>query len=166
LITPAKSKVLILREKIRRLMQAALGRTQAALLRQLNPRLRGWANYYRNGAAKATFGKLDYYVWRKIWRWINRRHPRKSRAWKKRRYFSAAGESGAFSVHYHTKKGQSRVLALYRMASTAIERHLKVRGVANPYDPRYTQYFAQRHCFAWRIRGPSRHPLRAAATPA
>jgi RNA-directed DNA polymerase len=60
LITPAKSKVQILRDKIRRLIQAALGLTQEALLRQLNPLLRGWANNYRNGAAKATFSKLDY----------------------------------------------------------------------------------------------------------
>jgi RNA-directed DNA polymerase len=166
LITPAKSKVQILRDKIRRLIQAALGRTQAALLRQLNPLLRGWANYYRNGAAKATFDKLDYYVWRKLWRWISRRHPNKSSAWLKRKYFAAAGEHGVFSVRYHTKKGQSRVLARYQLARTTIERHLKVRGTANPYDLRYTQYFAQRHCFAWRIRGTGRHTPRGAATPA
>ena len=166
LIIPAKSKVQILRDKIRRLIQAALGLTQEALLRQLNPLLRGWANYYRNGAAQATFGKLDYYVWRKLWRWTSRRHPTKSSAWLKRKYFSAAGDHGVFSVRYHTKKGQSRVLALYQLASTTIERHLKVRGTANPYDPRYTQYFAQRHCFAWRIRGASRHTPRGAATPA
>jgi hypothetical protein len=36
--------------------------TQEALVRQLNPLLRGWANYYRNRAAKATFAKFDYYV--------------------------------------------------------------------------------------------------------
>ncbi len=166
LITPAKSKIQTFRDKIRRLIQAALGRTPAALLRQLNPLLRGWANYYRNGAAKATFDKLDGYVWRKLWRWMRRRHPKKSSAWLKHKYFSAAGDSGAFSVRYHTKKGQSRVLALYRLASTTIERHLKVRGTANPYDPRYTQYFAQRHCFAWRIRGTGRHARLGAATPA
>ena len=155
-----------MRDKIRRLIQAALGLTQEALLRQLNPLLRGWANYYRNGAAKATFGKLDHYVWRKLWRWISRRHPKKSSAWLKRKYFSAAGDQGRFSVRNPSQKGQSRVLTLYRMASTTIERHLKVRGTANPYDPRYTQYFAQRRCFAWRIRGTGRHTLTGAAVPA
>jgi hypothetical protein len=28
---------------------------------------------------------------------------------------------------------------------------LKVRGAANPYDPIYSEYFAQRRCFAWRV---------------
>jgi len=166
LITPAKGKIQILRDKIRRLMQAALALTQEALLRQLNPLLRGWANYYRNGAAKAIFDKLDYYVWCKLWRWISRRHPKKSSAWLKRKYFSAAGDHGRFSVRIHPRKGRSRVLTLYRMVSTTIERHLKVRGTANPYDPRYTQYFAQRRCFAWRIRGTARPTLTGPTVPA
>jgi RNA-directed DNA polymerase len=166
LIFPAKRKIQALRQKIRQVFHAASGRSQAALLRQLNPLLRGWANYYRNGAAKAIFSQLDHYVRQKIRRWINRRHPKKSLAWKKAKYFSAAGDQGVFSVAYHTKKGQSRVLSLYRMASTPIERHLKVRGAANPYDPRYTQYFAQRRCFAWRIRGTSHHTPAGAASPA
>src|SRR5438105_15780592 len=45
LITPAKSKVKIFREKIGRIIQSAKAQTQLELLRQLNPRLRGWANY-------------------------------------------------------------------------------------------------------------------------
>ena len=166
LITPAKRKVKALRQKIRRLIHAASGLTQEALLRQLNPLLRGWANYYRNGAAKATFNKLDHYVWNKLWRWINRRHPHKPHAWKKRKYFSAAGDKGLFSVRVHSPKGRSRVLSLYRMATTAIERHIKVRGTANPYDPRYTQYFAQRRCFAWRIREAARTTPTGARAPA
>src|SRR5438105_266058 len=67
LITPAKSKVQILRDKIGQLIQSALGLTQDALLRQLNSLLRGWPNYYGHGPAKATFAKLDYYVFWKLW---------------------------------------------------------------------------------------------------
>src|SRR5258707_10246739 len=70
LMTPAKSKVQNLRRKISQVIHSALGLSQEALLRHLNPLLRGWANYYRNGAAKRTFEKLDYYVSCKIWRWI------------------------------------------------------------------------------------------------
>jgi len=42
LIMPAKSKVKELRQKVSQMIHAALGLTQEALLRQVNPRLRGW----------------------------------------------------------------------------------------------------------------------------
>ena len=151
LITPAKSKVEVVRKKIGELIHSAVGLTQEALLRQLNPRLRGWANYYRNGASKRTFDKLDYHVRRRLWRWIKRRHPNTSKTWKWRKYFTAAGDKGAFSTRIRTKEGESRVLTLYRTASTKIERHIKVRGTANPYDPKYTKYFETRRRFLWRV---------------
>jgi RNA-directed DNA polymerase len=166
LITPAKSKVQNLRQKISQVIQSALGLTQEALLRRLNPLLRGWANYYRNGAAKRTFDKVDYYVFCKLWRWATRRHPGKSRAWKKRKYFSATGTPGVFSVQVHRADGERRVLKLYRMASTTIERHIKVRGAANPYDPRYTEYFDQRRSFVGRVRWGGRQASQAPAPQA
>jgi hypothetical protein len=36
------------------------------------------------------------------------------------------------------------------IAATVLERHIKVRGEANPYDPDHTEYFERRRCFAWR----------------
>ena len=56
------------------------------------------------------------------------------------------------------------LLTLYRLASTIIERHLKVQGTANPYDPRYTEYFEQRRCFAWRVGGNTRATALAPTT--
>ena len=158
LITPAKSKVARVCHKIGELIQAAVGLTQEALLRQLNPLLRGWANYYRNGASARTFAKLDYYVYRRLRRWMHRRHPTKSKAWKWQKYFTAAGDKGVFSVRLGPKTGENRVLALYRVASTQIERHLKVRGKANPYDPKDTEYFQKRRSFIWRVRWSGRTP--------
>ena len=165
LVTPAKSKVKILRLKIKQRVQSALALTQEVLLYQLNPLLRGWANYYRNGAAKQTFNRVDYYVSDTLWRWATRRHPGKSAAWKLRKYFSAAGPQKRFSVPTSQKDGEPRVLKLYLLASTKIERHIRVRGDANPYDPRYTEYFQKRRSFIGRTRwaaikpqGPSPHP--------
>jgi len=150
LISPARSKVAAMRQKIGQLIHSAVGLTQEALLRPLNPRLRGWANYYRNGTAKQTFGKLDYYVNGRLWRWMKRRHPNKSKRWKLRKYFSAAAGGGVFSVRLEGIGADRRVLSLYRTVSTKIERHIKVRGDANPYDPKYTKYFEMRRCWLWR----------------
>ena len=42
------------------------------------------------------------------------------------------------------------MLSVYSVARTVIERHIKVRGEANPYQPEYVEYFEKRRCFAWR----------------
>jgi len=149
LIFPAKSNVKALREKISLCINSAVGLSQQALLLKLNPLIRGWANYYRHGASKRTFDRLDYHTFWQLLRWAKRRHPNKSAAWKRRKYFSAADKPGLFSVRLKTASGQNQVLALYLAASTAIKRHIKVRGAANPYDPQYTQYFEQRRQ-SWR----------------
>jgi RNA-directed DNA polymerase len=141
---PAKSNVKALRQKISLCINSALGLPQEALLRKLNPLLRGWANYYRHGAAKRTFDRLDYHVFWQLLRWAKRRHPNKSANWKRRKYFSAAAKPGLFSVRLNTAGSTSQVLTLYTAASTAIQRHVKIRGAANPYDPRYARYFEQR----------------------
>jgi RNA-directed DNA polymerase len=144
LTTPAKSNLQALQEKIRRCLQSALGQPQEALLRQLNPMIRGWACYFRHGAAKRTFQRLDTFVFRKLWRWTKRRHPQKSAAWRKRKYFSAAGKKWLFSVKLPKEQGSSSVLSLYKAASTKIQRHIKIRRAANPYDPDYARYFEMR----------------------
>jgi len=152
LTRPAKSSVKALQDKIGLCIHAALGLSQEALLRKLNPLIRGWANYYRHGAAKRTFDRLDYYVYWRLWRWVTRRHPNKSVRWKVRKYFSAAGKRGLFSVRLSQGESPIQVFTLYRAASTTIQRHIKVRGAANPYDPHYAQYFEQRRRSGWRVR--------------
>src|SRR6266404_5267170 len=139
LTAPAKSSVQGLRDKIRLCINSALARSQETLLGQLNPLIRGWANYYRHGAAKRTFNRLDCFVFRQLWQWTKRRHPDKSATWKQRKYFSAV--KGIFSVRLTKDKVKSQVLTLYRATSTRIQRHIKIRGAANPYDPDYTRYF-------------------------
>ena len=164
LTKPAKSKLKALRVKISELIQSALGFSQEELIRKLNPLLRGWANYFRNGAAKRTFSHVDKYVFDRLWRWAKRRHPNKTQAFKKQKYFSAAGENWGFSVRIGMAKGESRVLKLYRTAQTKIQRHIKVRSEANPYDDTYTEYFHKRRCFAWRVLGGAPLATPTAAT--
>jgi hypothetical protein len=96
-----------------------------------------------------TFWRLDRIVHHQLLRWARRTHPNKSYGWLKRKYFAVAGAFG-FSTRIRTGTGQSKVLRLYSIAKTVIERHIKVRGEANPYAPVYTGYFERRRCFAWR----------------
>ena len=149
LIRPTRQSVRRVLEKARQLIRSCRGLSAAVLIRRLNPLLRGWANYHRHVVAKRTLDRVSYCVRTMLWRWTRRNHPNQSRGWLQRRYYSA-DEHGGFSVWTHDRAGQRRALCAYPVARTVIERHIKVRGEANPYDPHYVEYFEKRRCFAWR----------------
>ena len=58
----------------------------------------------------------------------------------------------ATQAERHRKAEALQWLLTHSRAATRIERHIKVKGQAQPYDPQYTKYFEQRRCFAWRVR--------------
>jgi RNA-directed DNA polymerase len=60
-----------------------------ALLRQLNPALKGWCAYFRPGVSSRTFAYLSYYTWHQVGSWLRRKHRRST--WKdlRRRYCDA-----------------------------------------------------------------------------
>ena len=65
---------------MRTLTHRTANRSLAVLLYRLNPVLRGWCAYFRYGVSSHTFGYLEAYAWRRILRWLRRRHPHRN--WK------------------------------------------------------------------------------------
>jgi RNA-directed DNA polymerase len=149
LIKPSRQSVRSLLEKARDRIKQGHGKKAETLIRKLNPLLRGWANYHRHVVSKRRFASIDYCLHGMLRRWARREHPNKSARWIRQRYFSAEAK-GAFSIRTQDRKGQPQELKVYRLAETIIERHIKVRGAANPYDPADTEYFEKRRYFAWR----------------
>ena len=150
LIKPSKAAAKTLVAKTRECIKGMLGQKAETLIKKLNPIIRGWANYHRHVCSKKIFWTVDRVVHYQILHWARRTHPNKSYDWLKRKYFSVAGKFG-FATRIQSRMGESKVLALYSIAKTGIERHIKVRAEANPYDPQYTEYFERRRVFAWRI---------------
>ena len=60
--------------------------TLSALLSRLNPKLRGWAAYFQHGVSKRTFSAIGAFAWRRVVRWLRKRHRRASWASILRRY--------------------------------------------------------------------------------
>ncbi len=149
LIRPTRQSVRSVLEKARQRIESCRGSPAAVLICKLNPLLRGWANYHRHVVSKRTFGRVDHCLRKMLWGWARRSHPNKSCGWIKRRYY-AADEKGAFSIWRRDREGKRRALCAYPVARTIIERHIKVRGEANPYEPENVEYFEKRQCFAWR----------------
>jgi len=77
---PSKKALAAIIGKVRTLTQRTANRSLAVLLYRRNPVLRGWCAYFRYGASSGTFGYLEAYAWRRILRWLRRRHPHSN--WK------------------------------------------------------------------------------------
>jgi hypothetical protein len=114
------------------------------LIDQLNPKIRGWANYHRHVVSKRTFGRVDHSIFSSLWKWARRGHPNKSPRWFKPKYFAQRGNRDwSFFGETCDDEGQTNKW-LYYAKSTPIKRHVKVKGEANPYDPTYETYFEER----------------------
>ena len=88
---PSKKALASIVGRVRALTRRTSHPTLAAMLRRLNPVLRGWCNYFRHGVSKATFAYLDQYTWRRVVRWLRKRHPRTKWALLWRRYLPNRG---------------------------------------------------------------------------
>ncbi|PYL27065.1 MAG: group II intron reverse transcriptase/maturase, partial [Verrucomicrobia bacterium] len=145
LIKPSKKNVKTFLDGIRRTIKAAHGVSAADLIDQLNPKIRGWANYHRHVVSKRTFGGVDHSIFSSLWKWARRRHPNKSPRWFKPKYFAQRGNRDwSFFGETCDDEGQTNKVWLHYAKSTPIKRHVKVKGEANPYDPTYETYFEER----------------------
>ncbi|WP_455289668.1 group II intron reverse transcriptase/maturase [Cupriavidus necator] len=144
LIKPAHKSIKSLLDKVRGIIKESASATQEALIRQLNPVIRGWAQYHRHVVSKAVFSSIDSHIWQRLWKWAKRRHPKKGARWVRQRYFRRDGyRSWDFATEGSTE-GDTCGLQLVRAATVAIQRHVKIRRLANPFDPAWAAYFARR----------------------
>jgi len=142
---PAKDNVSKFLENIRETIKSNATAKTENLIRQLNPKIRGWANYHRHICAKQTFIKLNSHIFDAVWRWAKRRHSTKSAKWIRHKYFrSKRHRNWVFYDKVKDKQGKIAYLDLIEIAHTPIRRHIKFRAEANPFDPAYNEYIAER----------------------
>lgn len=135
LIKPSKKNVTAFYRKVGEIIKNSGALTQDALIGQLNPVLKGWAQYHSPVVAKQTFSKLDSLIFWRLWRWAKRRHSKKSADWIRKKYFrSIGGQNWVFAYPYKNGKGERQFRRLYGLAETAIVRHKRLPGEYQPYD--------------------------------
>ncbi|MGQ7848777.1 group II intron maturase-specific domain-containing protein [Granulosicoccus sp. 3-233] len=145
LIKPSRKSIKTFLDDIRTLIKSHPTIKTESLIRFLNPKLRGWANYYRHVVSKQTFCKVDRAIFQAIYHWVRRRHPNKGASWVVDKYFKhPAPTNWWFHAKTRTVDGNADMFRLVHLASIRIVRHVKVIAAATPYDPNYTTYFEQR----------------------
>jgi len=147
LIKPSARNVSVFLDKVRGIVKGGKQAKQVSVIGQLNPVIRGWVNYHRHVVAKDVFQRVDREIWRSLWQWAKRRHPKKSRSWIKDKYFRSVGSrSWVFAAEAGEilPTGKPKLMKLIYAGETPIRRHVKVRAEANPFDPSWESYFEER----------------------
>ncbi len=114
--------------------------SQKDLIRMIAPKIRGWANFFRQSAAKQTFSLLDHKVFKLLWKWAKRRHPNKGNHWIKAKYFKTKGNR----IWVFSATDKTHVCELPLFDATKIIRHIKIKNLSNPYDKEWEGYFIDR----------------------
>lgn len=140
LIKPSRKSIKNFKCKVFEIIKKSGSLPADKLIYQLNPIIRGWANYHRFVVSKKVFSLIDNDIYLALWLWAKRRHSNKNLHWIKNKYFKSIGNRNWV---FATKDGK-KVVELFKMESIPIKRFIKVRNGANPFDPSWYDYFKTR----------------------
>lgn len=140
LIKPSKNNIKTFLSGIRDVIKKNPTSKQDVLIRILNAKIQGWANYHRHQVSKQAFANVDNQIYNLLWNWSCRRHNNRSKKWISNRYYHVIGNR-----HWvFAAKIDNEILCLKKAVDTKIIRHTKVRSDANPYDKEWDAYFEER----------------------
>ena len=141
LIKPSKAAVRRIRERLRTEMRSLRGTNAQAVIKRLNPIIRGWAAYYRTQVSSETFKALDQHLWRLTYKWAVFSHANKPTSWVFARYFGKFNKTRQDRWVFGDRHSGA---FMHRFAWTSIVRHQMVIGAASPDDPALAEYWARR----------------------
>jgi len=120
---PSKKALASIMARVKMLSRMGTNYPLSKLLIAVNAALRGWSTYFRHGASSATFGYLSLYTWRRVTKWLHRKHRHLS--WKElRRRHLVDG--------YRIEQGE---VSLFLLATVPVTRY-RYRGaqIPTPWD--------------------------------
>jgi RNA-directed DNA polymerase len=145
IITPTRKSVHGLMDALRNILNDHQGDDAWSMIRRLNQTVQGWCNYHRHACSSRIFRWVDSWLFWEIKRWLHRRHPNKGRRWIMKKYYRRIKNS---RWNFHAVKadsnGKRSFKDLIKACRIRILRHVKIRAEANPFDPEYSDYFANR----------------------
>jgi RNA-directed DNA polymerase len=141
LIKPSKAAVRRIRERLRTELRSLRGSNAQAVIKRLNPIIRGWAAYYRTQVSSETFEALDQHLWELTYKWARFSHANKPTRWAVDRYYDRFNMASKDRWVFGDRSSGAYLL---KFAWTSIIRHQIVDGAASPDDPALAEYWAKR----------------------
>jgi len=144
LIKPSKKSQKKITEKLHEVIFSNKSASQCSLIKQLNPVITDWGNYFRHVVSKKVFAKIDHILVGQLKRWAFRRHNRKSRRWVVEKYFKSDNNRKWVFKDTLKKNDDQKIFILKKMSDIPIARHVKIKKDANPFDSQWNAYFDNR----------------------
>lgn len=141
LIKPSKESVSKIRNKLRKEWLSLRGSNVLAIIKRLNPIIRGWANYFRSGVSCEIFHSLDRWMFHRAVRYVKHTHPKKPRYWRQSRYWGRLNLERSDRWVFGDK---TTGMHLLKFSWFRIERHILVKGRSSPDDPNLKSYWQDR----------------------
>jgi len=141
LIRPSKESVKNIRRKLRTHWKNLKGTNVIAVLKTLNPIIRGEANYYRIAVATRTFSSLDDWMTKRAVRYAKSTHPTKPWKWLVKKYWGRLNKERKNNWVFGDKQTGGYLL---KFTWFNIKRHVLVKGPASPDDPNLQAYWVNR----------------------
>ena len=136
IITPSKESQKVHYNKIKEVIDNHKAQSQANLIKNLNPIIRGWCNYFKIGCPAKVFNRIDNILYWKLRRWAKRRHSNKGEYWINKKYWRKLGSKNwVFAT-----KSENNPFILVEHGSIKSQNHAKVRNTASPYDGNLTYW--------------------------
>ena len=94
LIRPSREAIKRHSSTLRAVVDTHRGVRQQELIGLLNPKIRGWSNYYSTVCSKRSFTRVDNVLYAKLWSWARWRHRKKTRRWIAAKYWRVRDGEG------------------------------------------------------------------------
>jgi RNA-directed DNA polymerase len=141
LIKPSKTAVRRIRARLRDELRSLRGSNATAVIKRLNPIIRGWAAYYRTQVSSETFSALDSYLWKLTYKWATRSHPNKPTRWVTAQHFGKFNKARQDRWVFGDRTSGA---FMHKFSWTNIVRHEIVKHRASTDDPELADYWAWR----------------------
>lgn len=139
---PAKDSMKSIKRSLKDVMKKGIAMPTDILIHQLNPKIMGWCQYYKNVVSSRAFSNLDSYIVNSLLRWSYKRHARKGKRWIKNHYFTGKGGSNwRFFTNIKNKEGKIEHLFLRQAMDVKIKRHIRIKMLSHPFNPEFKSYF-------------------------
>lgn len=120
---PSRKSVQTMRRKLKAATKRITHQPADQLFKQLNPMVRGWAQYFRHSAASQTYSTIGNYLWWRVWTWLMHKHPH-------------AGPRAIWARYHVRRWPEYNGVRLYHPATMRIQRY-PYRGskITTPWEP-------------------------------